>query len=139
VQHDDLAAARTLAPKLAVVPPVKDRGQQPEERYAGRDQEPEEERAALHASDHASGKAEEKQDYDQAHVTTGLALPNQRFDCPEDRRDNRDDHDRPEKPGDEADDELDRQHCSDDQDETGYRLPGDRSARTGRLDLTIHS
>src|SRR6476619_5895198 len=52
-------------------------------------------------------------------MSLGLASPNQRFDCPEDRGDDRNDQDRPEQPGNEADDELESQHHSDDQDESG--------------------
>src|SRR5581483_6086045 len=73
VQLDDPAAARALPPELLVLPAVEDRGQQPDERHARRDQEPEDERAALDAAHDPAGQAKEEQDYYQAHVTTGLA------------------------------------------------------------------
>src|SRR5579875_2772139 len=55
VQLQHLVAARTLPSQLLVLIAVQHRRQQPDERDAEGDQEPERERAALDAADKASG------------------------------------------------------------------------------------
>src|ERR1700759_539948 len=72
-------------------------------------------------------------------MSPGLASPNERLDCPEDRADDCNDHDGPEQPGHEADDELEGQHHGDDQDDRGDSFAHDgRGTRAMSLDFTLH-
>ncbi len=71
VELQDSPAPWALSPQLAIVPAIADGREEPKERNGRRDQEPEQKRTALDAADDSAGKAEEEQNYDQAHVRHG--------------------------------------------------------------------
>ena len=118
----------------SLVPAVADRGQQPEERDAGRDQEPDEERTALDPPDDAPGQAEEEQDHEQAQALHDSASAlEERLDRPEDGDDRGDDDHDPEHRDDQADDEVDRERRDGDQDQCRDCPLEDRGPRSGLL------
>src|SRR3712207_910508 len=54
---DDVPAVRALAQRIVLLVAVQERGEDADARQRQPDQEPDEERAALHPSDHAGGDA----------------------------------------------------------------------------------
>src|SRR3954468_6316245 len=121
VQLADAPAVGTHAARLLVVDAVEHGGDEADDGHHARDEEPQEEGAALQPADEAAGEGERQRDDDVDHRRRGLELT----EGPEDGDDR--DHDRQDRGDarDEADDELEEQPGDDREDDDGEGAPGE--------------